>query len=693
MRRISITALKKDRKPILEKLQALGIMEMHQIEPEGFTRIDTREDRTGFDNNVRLTEQALDVLEEYSPEKTSVLSSLEGKELIDKGDYLKTEEKRDVLLETGRYIVSLSRDISEKRAAIQRLAARAEQLKPWKLLGTPLTQTAQETERTSLLLGTVPPGMDQDSIYQVLGSCSSGGSGGSDQNHEGGKEAGGAEEGSDAASEMIPCVVDILEEDGDAGYISVIVMKDDQAAAEEALRGAGFSRPALETDVSPSEEIRRAEEEIRKEEQDMGRLASEIEGLSEYREDLRRLGDYYRMRSAKYELIADLPETDSAFIVSGYVDEKHIDVIQKAIGEKYDCSVDVDEIAEEEDVPTVLENNRFSSSMEGVVQSYGLPGRHEFDPTTIMSFFYVFFFGLMLSDAAYGLVMTLVCAFLVRKYRRMDPGMQKQLKLFMFCGMSTTFWGIMFGGYFGDVITVVAKTFFNTEVTVPALWFVPLEDPMKLLIWCLGFGIVHLFTGLAIKGYEELRDGKKLDFFCDVVLWYAFLIGLLMMLIPSEIFRSISQIEVSFPPAVNVLAKVLALGGALGLVLMSGRDHKNPVLRLALGLYDMYGVTSWLSDVLSYSRLLALGLATGVIASVVNQMGSMAGGGIIGAVLFIAVFLIGHSMNMAINILGAYVHTNRLQFVEFFGKFYDGGGRPMEPFTQDTKYVEVKEEM
>ena len=251
----------------------------------------------------------------------------------------------------------------------------------------------------------------------------------------------------------------------------------------------------------------------------------------------------------------------------------------------------------------------------------------------------------------------------------------------------------MFGGFFGDVITVVAETFFHKTVVLPALWFVPLDDPMRLLIWCMGFGIIHLFTGLAIKGYEELRDGKKLDFFCDVVLWYAFLIGLLLMLIPSEIFKSISQMDITFPPAVNVLAKVLAAGGAIGLILMSGRDHKNPALRIALGLYDVYGVTGWLSDVLSYSRLLALGLATGVIASVVNQMGSMAGGGAIGAVLFIIVFIVGHSMNMAINILGAYVHTNRLQFVEFFGKFYNGGGRPLEPFTQDTKYVEVKEEM
>ena len=270
--------------------------------------------------------------------------------------------------------------------------------------------------------------------------------------------------------------------------------------------------------------------------------------------------------------------------------------------------------------------------------------------------------------------------------------MRKSLRMFMFCGISTIVWGVLFGGYFGDVVDVVSRTFLGKTVTVPALWFVPLNNPMRLLVYSMAFGVVHLFVGHGIKGYELLKEGRVLDFFCDVVLWYIFLIGLILMLIPSDIFASIAQTQIVFPPALNMLAKAMAIIGVIGLVLMSGRANKNPLLRIALGAYDVYNITGWLSDVLSYSRLLALGLATGVIASVINQMGSMFGKGIVGIIGFAIVFVVGHILNLAINLLGAYVHTNRLQFVEFFGKFYEGGGKPFEPFKANTKYVDIKEE-
>ena len=209
-----------------------------------------------------------------------------------------------------------------------------------------------------------------------------------------------------------------------------------------------------------------------------------------------------------------------------------------------------------------------------------------------MSFFYVFFFGLMLSDAAYGLVIFLACFIAIKKFPRMERGMYKSLKMFMYCGLSTLVWGVLFGGYFGDAIDVVARTFFHVDVPstglIKAVWFVPLNDPMRLLMYSMLFGVIHLFMGLGIKGYMLAKEKQYMDFFCDVIIWYVFLIGLILMLLPSSIFASISQIPAgTFPPAVSVTGKVMAIAGAVGLLLMSGRANKNVALRLALG-------TSWI---------------------------------------------------------------------------------------------------
>ena len=234
----------------------------------------------------------------------------------------------------------------------------------------------------------------------------------------------------------------------------------------------------------------------------------------------------------------------------------------------------------------------------------------------------------------------------------MEQGMHKALTMFGFCGLSTLFWGIMFGGYFGDVVNVISSTWFGHEVEIPALWFVPLNDPMRLLLYSMLFGLIHLFMGLGIKGYMLLKKGDIVGFICDVVFWYCFLLGLILLFIPTSIFASIAGATVTFPAIVGTISKVLAIVGAVGLLLFAGRANKNAVLRIALGAYEIYGITSWLSDVLSYSRLLALGLATGVIAQVVNQMGSMGGKSVFGLILFIIVFIVGHTLNLAINLLG-----------------------------------------
>lgn len=665
MQRVSICALKKDRKSILEKLQSMGILEISQVadEDDAFSRMDTMNARVSFEKKANIADQALDVLDGYAPESKSMFASLEGKKLIGSSRFQSAVADKEKIMDTAADLIQTSKVIAEKKAAILKLENQIESLTPYLSLEVPMNYSG--TKKVAMFIGTMAAETQLQDVYSTL-------------------------------AEQLPEVeavdIQIISSDQDAVYLAVLCMREDASKVEEVLRSAGFARPAQLSEEVPSVKTQELKESIQQLNNEIKEQEDKIKSCAEERERLRYISDYFRMRAEKYEVLGTLPQSQRTFVISGYTAKKFVPALEKAIGANYDCVMDVEEVGEEEEVPTILQNNSFSRSWEGIVESYGLPKRGEFDPTTIMSFFYVFFFGMMLSDAAYGAILAIACFVLLKKFPRMSPGMHQSIKLFMFCGISTVIWGILFGGYFGNIVDVVSAKFFGTTITPAALWFIPLNDPMKLLVYSMLFGVIHLFVGLGIKGYMCIKNRQFMDFFCDVVLWFCLVVGLILMLLPSSLFASIAQTEIVFPDVVNLMAKVLAIFGAVGIVLMSGRGTKNPGIRLALGAYDLYNITGWLSDVLSYSRLLALGLATGVIASVINQMGSMVPNNIFGIIAFIVIFIVGHALNLAINLLGAYVHTNRLQFVEFFGKFYEGGGKPFEPFCADTKYVDIKEE-
>lgn len=665
MQRISICALKKDRKAILEKLQRLGVLEISHIidEDSDFRKTDTSGQRTAYEKAALTLDQAIQLLEKYAPEDKSMFASLEGKKLIDPETEQKVQKKSEELLKTAEEIYRLDHERAEQLGTITKLRNSIETLTPWLSLDVPVKAAA--TKRTAMFPGTMPGGTTVESVYEVL-----------------------AEKAPDVES----ADVHIISAEQSMVCLAVICLKEDAPAVEDALRTAGFARPSQSWDKAPSEEKKELEHQLSLCEEKIAETEKQLAELAAQREELKIAADLYRVRSDKYAVLGQIPQSNRTFVISGYIPQCEAAHVADYLTGKYDCTVDVEELKEEEEAPVILKNNPFSANMEGVVESYGLPHKGEIDPTTIMSFFYVFFFGMMLSDAAYGAIVAIVCGVLVHKFPRMSDSMRKSLRLFFYCGLSTLVWGILFGGYFGNIVDIVSEKFFGKMVTVPALWFLPLDDPMKLLVFSLLFGVIHLFVGLGIKGYLCLKDGQVMDFFCDVVLWYMLVTGLILMLLPSDVFASIAQTHIVFPGWLNMLAKILAAAGAIGIVLMSGRGRKNPLLRFALGAYDLYNITGWLSDILSYSRLLALGLATGVIASVINQMGSMVPSNVIGAVIFAVIFVVGHALNLAINLLGAYVHTNRLQFVEFFGKFYEGGGQPFNPFKENTKYTEVKEE-
>lgn len=665
MQRFSICAMKKKRKAILEDLQSFGALEISaSMEDEGYLqKMNTMEARQGFEKSAVLADNALEILQEYAPEKTSMLSSLEGRALIEKSVYDDAAARKDEILGVARQILGLKKKLVENKAAIVKIENQIEALTPWLKLDIPMD--TQGTKKSAVLIGSINSLMTLDDIYTKLA------------------EAG-------LESEAID--IEVISVDTDQTCIAAICLKKDVKEFEKALRSIGFARPAQSIRKIPGDQKQELTETKAKIAEENSKIESDIQNLAVNREDIKLISDYYRVRAQKYEVLGQLPQSRDTFFVSGYIPQKQVSTLRQRLESRYDVVIDVEDIPDDEEAPVLLENKKIAGSVEGVLSSYGLPKKGEIDPSFVMSLFYIFFFGLMLSDAAYGAIVFIACAVVLKKYPRMNEGMQKTIRMFKYCGLSTLFWGLMFGGIFGDAVAVISRVFFGHEVIVPPLWFEPLKDPMKLLIFSMLFGVIHLFTGLAMKGYLCIKDKKYLDFFCDVVLWYMLLIGLILLLLPSEIFASMSQMNIVFPPFVVTLSKVLSIAGAVGILLMSGRSSKNPGLRIALGAYDLYNITGWLSDVLSYSRLLALGLATGVIASVINQMGSMLGTNIFGIIGFIVVFIFGHIFNMAINLLGAYVHTNRLQFVEFFGKFYEGGGRPFNPFKEETKYVDIKEE-
>ena len=387
--------------------------------------------------------------------------------------------------------------------------------------------------------------------------------------------------------------------------------------------------------------------------------------VGEAESDLIALERYYDAISIQNELDQaqqKLGETESTFWLEGWLQAHDEAEVTKAIEASTSVRwLEIRDPLDEEEPPVIMKNNGLVQPFEQITNLFSPPSYRETDPNPVMGFFYWLLFGMMLSDAGYGLVLSIFSFFM---YYKTKPANGKRSMYWMLglCGISTIFWGIMFGSYFG-------------EEPIKHVLVSPMSDPITMLILCYSIGFIHLVAGMLMKAYELVKQGQPLDAFLDVGLWIITLVGIVFYVIP---------------PLAGIAPYTLGFG-CLGIIFTHGRSEKNIVAKLGGGLMSLYGITSYLADVLSYSRLFALGLTTGVIAMVFNIIGKMILeisvfgipiGLVIGAVFLVAL----HLANLVLNALGAYVHTSRLQFIEFFGKFYNGGGRLFNPLNIKTRY-------
>lgn len=425
-----------------------------------------------------------------------------------------------------------------------------------------------------------------------------------------------------------------------------------------AVSAAGFSEAAppggkgFPKDLCDGYQARIGELNARREE-----IARELTLLAGRRTELELLRDQREAEEARQD--TPFGETVETVFLEGWVRSDRTARVEKAVARVTDCyELTFREPEEGEKPPTVTKNNRFISQFETITDMFSRPSNGELDPNPVMGPWYWIIFGLMMGDAGYGLLMLIgIWAFKKLKKPRGDFG--KLVNVLFFSSITTIFWGIIFGSYFGE--------------TWRPILFAPLDNPMGMLAFCMIIGVLHIFSGMIMKMVEDAKAGRFWDGIFDQLSWMLLITGLGLL----------------FLPAARTVGVVLAIVGAAVILLTAGRAKKGIFGKIIGGFGGLYNITSYMSDILSYSRILALSLATGVVGMVMNLLAGMVQGSVIGFVFSLLIYAVGHIFNLAMGLLSAYVHDSRLQYIEFFNKFYEGGGYAFRPLRIDPRYVEV----
>ena len=604
--------------------------------------IDTNERRRAIEGRLGEASAAIDLLSQHSTSKKKLFAP---KPELERGG--ESEERVEAARAVTERACAVGDRLAELRGERARVAAETEAILPWREYDLPLSYGG--TESTELILGSVP--------------------------------SGNAAELPRLAEEFAAEIIFENESDG-FKYIAVIAHKDDSAAVTRFLSSLGFVRsPAVAHDAT-ADSLLAARKGILTELDGEGeRLYADADELAKSISEVEMYSDTERTNLTYTDAVSRMTGTERTRFLTGWVPAAaEAEVIAEL--ETVGCAYELSDPAEDDDVPVKLENNKFAESFEPVVELYSLPKYGSYDPTFVMSIFYMVLFGLMFADFGYGLVVSAACI-LGLKLMKPRGSMNKFLRMFAICGVSSMFFGILLGGYFGDLPSKMAAGFFGAaEEPDLAIWFNPINSPMTFLVVSIAVGAIHLVGALAVKFYVLCKTKSVFDAIFDAGSWILVFLG-----------GGALAIGMMAAPAFSTVGLVLIILGYGILILTQGRAEKNIVMKIGKGIMSLYDTISYLSDLLSYSRVLSLGLASAVIGSVFNLLGTLAGPSFFGIIIFIIAVLFGHTLNIAINLLGTFVHTSRLQYIEFFGKFYEAGGRAFVPLEPKPKYHVYKEKI
>lgn len=635
MKHLRLLGMESEREALLKTMQDLECVEISHIdgsEEALKTRLAKPDDRAllNAQEESRAYRAALAALDRFAPGKKGLFRKRQG---VSRASFFDEENERQARAAAETINADMRRlgEIESERTKNEALRA---SLTPWLAVDAPLDSTGGVL---SLLFGTVGATVTDDALRALSDSLS------------------GLLTWQQASS------------DKTLRYLLIACHKSVKEQALSALRELGFSTVSFRGLCGTAEENdKKLEAALAALESERREIERRVERFGGNRETLLEASDRAAILLRREEAKSRLIETDKVFLLEGWLPADRCTALEKAL-EPFTCAVETREPAEDEypQVPVQLRNNKLTRPLNMVTEMYSLPAYGTLDPNPLMAPFFILFYGIMMADMGYGILMMIASVVIGKKYR--PKGTSGELfSLLGLCGISTFIMGALTGGFFGDFLTqLVAIVSPGTVFALPKL-FDPLDDLTMILIGSMALGVVQIITGMAISLIEKCRRKKFLDAFFEEITWWIVFLGI----------------------ALAVLKKgtaVLYLGCALVLLgpIVQGKGWG----KLTGVFGSVYNhVTGYFGDILSYTRLMALMLAGSVIAQVFNMLAAMPGN----VVAFLIISMLGNAMNFGLNLLGCYVHDLRLQCLEFFNKFYVDGGKPFRPMTLDTEYVDLQ---